>query len=362
MASQDWFEKDFYKVLGVSPDADEKEIKKTYRKAARKYHPDNHPGDAGAEQRFKEIGEAYAVLSDPEQRQQYDAIRAMSRGGARFTAGGPGGAGGAGGFEDVFSTLFGGGAGGPGGRFTYTTGGQGGNPFGARTGGPGAEQINIEDLLGMFGQGGGGGRGGGYPGGDPFGGGFGGGRAPSKGQDVEATATLTFRQAVEGTLVEVHGPDGKPSKVRIKPGIRDGGTVRIPGKGHPGHGGPNGDMLVHVSVMPDDVFGRDGDNLTVDVPVTFAEAALGGTISVPTYGGEPVKVRLAAGTPSGRTLRVKGRGIAKADGHKGDLLVKVQVVVPQRLTDEAKEAVKVLADLDAGHDPRADLFRRARTG
>ncbi len=360
MASQDWFEKDFYKILGVSADADAKEIKKRYRKLARDLHPDAKPGDRTAEQRFKEIGEAYAVLSDPEQRQQYDAVRAMSRGGARFTAGGAGGPGGAG-FEDVFSNLFGGAGQRAGAHYTTYGGGSpygGGRPGGGFGGGADTGDMpDLEDLLSMFGQGGGFGGAGG-PGGVP--GGF--RRQPAKGRDRHATATLSFRQAVSGDVVEVRGTDGVTSKVRIQPGVKDGDTIRIRGKGDPGPSGtPAGDLLLKVAVKDHELFGRDGNNLTIEVPVTFAEAALGSTISVPTFGGGPVKVRLPEGTPSGRVLRVKGRGVANKSG-TGDLLVKVNVVVPQRLSDEARKAVQVLAEQDAQLDPREEVFRRARQG
>lgn len=358
MASQDWFEKDFYAVLGVAPDADAKEIKKVYRKLAREHHPDSKPGDKTAEQRFKEIGEAYAVLSDAEQRKQYDAVRAMSHGGARFSAG-SGGPGGGAGFEDIFSNLFGAGGQAPGGtRFTYSTGGPGRTGGGGFPGGTtgGAGSPDLEDLLSMFGGGGAPGRGGGG-----FGG-FGdtGFRAPAKGRDRQATAVLSFRQAVVGDVVEVRGTDGTTSRARIPAGVKDGATIRIRGKGDPGPSGtPPGDLLIKITVRPHGLFRRDGDDLTVDVPVTFAEATLGETISVPTFGGSPVKVRLPAGTQSGKILRVKGRGVPFKDGH-GDLLVRVSIVVPQRLSDEAKAAVEVLREEESGIDVRADVFRRAQ--
>ena len=332
MASQDWFEKDFYAILGVPADADAAAIKKAYRKLARKLHPDQNPGNNAAEKRFKEIGEAYAVLSNPEERKQYDAIRSMSHGGARFTSGGPGGGGA--GFEDVFSNLFGGGGGGGGGNVRFNTG-RGG-----------AGQPNLEDLLGgMFGQ-----QGGGY--GAPAG--------PRRGADVEARTTLSFRDAVEGSTVTLSTADGSRITARIPVGVKDGQKIRLRGKGNPGdQGAPAGDLMLTVQVEPHPVFGRDGNNLTVDLPVTFAEAALGATVSVPTLSGDPVKVRIAAGTPNGRVLRVKGRGIAAKD-HTGDLLAKVSVAVPQRLSDKAREAVEVLRAEEAGTDPRADVFARAR--
>ena len=343
MVSQDWMDKDFYAILGVEKDVDEKTLKKTYRKLARDWHPDSKPGDKAAEQRFKDIGEAYAVLSDPEKRKQYDAVRAMG-GGARFTAG-AGGAGGAGGFEDVFAQMFGGGAGGQNVRF--------------ETGGPGMGGIDLEDLLGAFG----GGQQG-FPGGFPGGGQRGPGRRAGmpRGQDVEARTTIDFRAAASGDTVTLSKPDGGTVTTRIPAGVKDGQRIRLRGKGMPSpvQGGEPGDMYLQVSVTPHPVFGRDGLNLTVDVPVTFAEAALGATVQVPTLDGSVVKVKVAPGTPSGRVLRVKGRGIQAKDG-TGDLLAKVQVVVPQRLSDKAREAVEALQAEDGGADPRADLLQRART-
>jgi molecular chaperone DnaJ len=339
MASQDWFEKDFYAILGVPADADSAAVKKAYRKLARTLHPDQNPGDKASERRFKEIGEAYAVLSNPEERKQYDAIRSMSRGGARFTSGGREGAGA--GFEDVFSNLFSGGGGG--GNVRFNTGRGGGQP-------------NLEDLLGgMFGQqGGAGGQGGqqGY-------GRYGAPAGPRRGADVEARATLPFREAAQGSTVTLSTAEGSRITARIPAGVKDGQKIRLRGKGNPGdQGAPAGDLMLTVSVAPHPVFGRDGDNVTVDLPVTFAEAALGATVSVPTLSGDPVKVRIAAGTPNGRVLRVKGRGIATKT-HTGDLLAKVSVAVPQRLSDKAREAVELLRAEESDADPRADLFARA---
>ena len=343
MASQDWLTKDFYAVLGVPKDADEATIKKTYRKLARKLHPDQNAGDAKAEERFKEIGEAYAVLSDPEQRKQYDQIRAMTSGGARFTAG-PGGAGG--GFEDIFSGMFGGAAG-PGVRFSTR-------------GGPGAGGPDLQDLLGgLFGGGYAGG-----PAGDGYGG-FGGpgsaGGRSMRGEDVQARTTIGFRQAVAGDTVTLSTVDGGRLTTRIPAGVKDGQKIRLRGKGRPSPiGAEPGDLILTVSVTAHPVFGRDGDHLTIDLPVTFAEAALGATVSVPTLTGDPVRVRIAPGTPSGRVLRIKGRGVATSKG-TGDLLAKVGIVVPQRLTDEGQAAVETLRAMEdaAGHDPRAELFAKA---
>lgn len=341
MASQDWFDKDFYAILGVPQDADADTIKKTYRKKARTMHPDRNPGDAKAEDRFKEIGEAYSVLSDPEERKQYDAIRAMSRGGARFTAGGqPGGAG----FEDLFSSMFGG----SGGNVRFNTSGAGG--------GRGTSEADLQDLLGgLFG--------GQSPYGQQPGGfqpGFGAPRPPRKGRDVEARTAIPFREAVVGSTVTLRTATGESITTRIPAGVKDGQKIRLRGKGEAGEPGtPPGDLMLTVSVQPHPVFGRDGNNLTIDLPVTFAEAALGATVSVPTLSGEPVRVRVLPGTPSGRVLRVRGRGVAQGDT-TGDLLAKVQVVVPQRLTDEARSAIEALAAQESAVDPRQDLFDRAK--
>ncbi|WP_129339500.1 DnaJ C-terminal domain-containing protein [Cellulomonas endophytica] len=339
MTGQDWLEKDFYAVLGVPKDADAAAVKKAYRKLARKLHPDQNPGDAAAEARFKDIGEAYAVLSDPEQRRQYDGLRAMA-GGPRFTAGGRGGGGPAGGpaFEDVFGGMFGGtGSGGPGGRVRYSTGGGGGGAGGA--GGAG-----FEDLLGgLFGGGGGFGA-----------------RGPQQGQDLAATTTLPFRAAAEGSTVTLT-VEGRTVNARVPAGVRDGQKIRLRGKGRPGdNGGPPGDLVITVKVGPHPVFALDGADLRVTVPVSFDEAVLGAGVDVPTLDGGSVRVKIPEGTPSGRVLRVRGKGVVTATG-TGDLLVVVQVVVPQRLSSAARDAVQAFATATAGDDPRADLRAAARS-
>ncbi|WP_166851173.1 DnaJ C-terminal domain-containing protein [Isoptericola sp. BMS4] len=330
MTGQDWIEKDFYAALGVSKDADDATIKKAYRKLARQYHPDQNPGDAAAEAKFKEIGEAYAVLSDTEQRQQYDAVRTMAGGGARFSAG-PGGPG-ANGFDDVFGGMFGGG-GGP----------------NVRYGQQGYGSAGFEDILSqMFGAQGGAGR-------RPAG--FGTPPA-SKGQDVAASASLPFRAAVEGSTVELT-VDKRKLTVRIPAGVHDGQKIRIRGRGYPGSGGaPAGDLVVTVRVEPHPVYAMDGSDLRMTVPVTFSEAALGTTLEVPTLDGGTVRVKVPAGTPSGRVLRVRGRGVAAKKG-TGDLLVTIQVVVPQKLSKKAKEALEAFAAEGDHEDVRADLSRRA---
>ncbi|WP_426322598.1 DnaJ C-terminal domain-containing protein [Microbacterium sp. E-13] len=331
MASQDWFDKDFYSVLGVSKDVSEADLKKTYRKLARKYHPDSNQGDAAAEAKFKEVSEAYSVLSDPEQRKEYDQIRAMGSG-ARFTAGGQGGAGG---FEDVFSMF---------------------------NQGRGARYQNAEDfddIFAMFNQQSGGTGFGSGRFGQPSGGfrGFGG---PTRGADVTARTTIDFVTATKGETITLQGEDGKPFKVKIPAGVADGQKIRLRGRGrHSPDGGENGDIVVQVAVRPHPVFTRDGLNLRVTVPVTFTEATLGATIEVPTLGGDPVRLRVAPGTPSGRVLRVKGRGVETAKG-TGDLLAEVQVAVPSHLDDAAREALERFQSLEPKENPRADLMTKAR--
>ena len=323
MASQDWVDKDFYKILGVAKDASDADIKKAYRKLARQFHPDTNSGDTAAEKKFKDISEAYSVLSDPDERQQYDAIRAMG-GGARFA---PHGAGSTanGGFEDLFGGLFTGG-----GRQSGGFSGAGGVP------------PEFADL---------------------FGGGFGGGpagfqRAPQKGADRTASTSISFSGSIRGTTIGLREPDGEVIDVRVPAGIKDGQKVRVRGKGQYGPAG-NGDLLVTVNVKTHDFYTRDGDNLRIHVPVSFPEAALGADIEVPTIDGEHVRVRVPAGTPSGRTLRVKGRGV-KTSKATGDLLVTIDVAVPQNLSKEAEEAVKAFAAATTGADVRQGLAAKAR--
>lgn len=324
MASQDWVDKDFYKILGVAKDASDADIKKAYRKLARQYHPDTNSGDAASEKKFKDISEAYSVLSDPDERQQYDAIRAMG-GGARFA---PHGAGSTanGGFEDLFGGLF--------------TGAGGRHSGGFST--AGGVPPEFADL---------------------FGGGFGGGsagyqRAPQKGADRTAGTSISFAGSIRGTTIGLREPDGEVIDVRVPPGIKDGQKVRVRGKGQYGPAG-NGDLLVTVNVKTHDFYTRDGDNLRIHVPVTFPEAALGAEIEVPTIDGEHVRVRVPAGTPSGRTLRVKGRGV-KTSKATGDLLVTIDVAVPRNLNKEAEEAVKAFAAATTGEDVRQGLAAKAR--
>ncbi|MEO0049084.1 MAG: hypothetical protein RL556_416 [Actinomycetota bacterium] len=313
MANQDWFDKDFYKILGVAKDVSDAELKKVYRKLARQFHPDSNPGDAKAESRFKEISEAYSVLSDPAQRKEYDAVKAMG-GGARFTSGGPGQAGG---FEDVFSNIFGGGGRGRGGNMP-----------------PGFENI--------FGGGGG------------FGG-FG----PQPGSDLTTSTKIDFIDSIKGANVKLSLQGHEPMTIKIPAGVTDGQKIKLKGKGQVSlNGGTAGDLIVTVQVKPHPVFIRDGENLRVNIPVTFAEAVLGATIQVPTLGGDPVKLKVAPGTPNGRVLRVKGKGVVTAKG-EGDLLATVEIAVPSHISGKAEEALKAFEAELPDEDPRADVLLRA---
>ena len=354
MSTKDFLEKDYYKTLGVSKTASADEIKKSYRKLARKYHPDANKGDPKAEERFKEISEAYNTLSDDKRRKEYDEARSLFGGGG-FRS--PGQGGGVGGFD--LGDLFGG-------------AGETGTASGGRLG----------DLLGGM---------------------FGGGRGtsaqprPRRGADVETETSLGFSDAIDGATVTLrltgegpcptcHGTGAKSGTVprvcpscqgtgqssrnlgsfafsepcrecrgrglvvddpcpdcsgsgramstrtiqaRIPAGVADGQRIKLKGKGAPGErGGPAGDLYVRVHVSPHPIFGRNGHNLTVTVPVTFPEAALGAEVKVPAHRGAPVSVRIPPGTPNGRVFRVRGKGVRRPDGTNGDLLVTVSVQVP----------------------------------
>ena len=317
MASQDWLEKDFYKILGVSKTASDAEIKKSYRSLSRKYHPDVNRDDSQAEARFKEVSEAYSVLSDKNDRAEYDQIRAMQSGGPRFSAGGS-----QGGFEDVFGGMFG-----------------GGMPRSAPTG-------DYGDLFsGLFGGGGGG---------------FGGYREPTKGRDVVSRVTIDLKTALAGTDVTLEGPGGKKITARVPAGVKDGQKVRLRGKGHPSpDGGKAGDVIITVGVPKHQIYARDGDHLRIEVPITFGEATLGATVEVPTIEGDIVKVKVPAGTPSGKVLRVKGKGV-RAGAALGDLLVELQVAVPAHLSGAAKGHLEKLMAALPNENPREDLVKRAK--
>src|ERR1700742_3019975 len=392
MSAKDYLEKDYYKVLGVPKTAKADEIKSSYRKLARRYHPDANKGDRDAEERFKEISEAHDVLSDEKKRKEYDEARSMFGGFRAPGAGRPGQPGGGFGFD--LGDLFGGGAGGTGGN--------------AGSGGLG------DILRGVFG---------------------GGGRAgtqarPRRGADVETETTLSFGDAVDGTTVPLkltgdgpcpvcHGTGAKAGTVpkvcptcegtgqssrnlgsfafqepcktcrgrgmvvddpctscngsghaastrtiqaRIPAGVGDGQRIKLKGKGAPGErGGPAGDLYVRVHVSPHPVFGRSGGNLTVSVPVTVPEAAPGADIKVPSDQGAPGTVQVPGGTPNGRTFRVRGKGIRGSDGTYGDLLVTVEVIVPKNVSTKGRQALEDLREATAGEDPRETLLQRARS-
>ncbi|MBA3430816.1 MAG: DnaJ domain-containing protein [Actinobacteria bacterium] len=308
MAQRDWAEKDYYKVLDVEESASKDEIKKAYRKLAQRYHPDANKGDSGAEQRFKEISEAHSILSNDDKRKEYDEMRSLlAAGGQRF--------------------------------------------YGFRPGeGGGGVRVNIGDIGDIFGGGGGSGNG---VFDDLFG--FGTRSRPHRGQDVETEVMLTFDEAVNGATVSL--PTG--GKTRIPPGIANGARIKVPGKGEDDPFGGPGDLFVKVRVQPHPVFSLKGNgNLEVTVPVTYPEAALGAQITVPTLDGE-VTVKLPPGTPNGKVLRVRGRGAPKRSGGQGDLLVKVQVEVPQNLSKKEREALESFASLHTA-SPRTDLEDQVR--
>ena len=372
-----WFDKDFYKVLGVSESASADDIKRAFRKLAQKYHPDRNPGDKAAEERMKEISEASDVLSDPKKRAEYDQIRKMAHSGF-------------GGFG----------------------GGAAGGPFGGFGGNVRVEGFDVGDLGDLFGGlfGGTGGR-------------ARGGARPRRGDDLETEVRISFEDAVEGATVPVkitrdapcdtcRGTGAQPGtpvetcsncggsgsiadsqglfsfvrtcdrcggagrlvqspcktcrgsgvqrrreeiKVRIPPGVKDGARIRARGRGAAGgNSAPAGDLYVVVRVEAHPLFGRQGDDLTLALPVTFSEAALGAQVKVPTL-DEPVTVKIPAGTQHGKVLRVRGRGAPRRrGGGKGDLLVTVNVVVPEKLSKQERELLERFADAHRG-SPRSHL-------
>ena len=305
MAAKDLYEKDFYKVLGVDKQAGADEIKKKYRILARELHPDKNKGDAAKEEKFKGISEAYEILSDTKKRAEYDEARALfERGGFRSPMGG-GGQGGD--FNDIFG---------------------GGNP---------------QDLFANL---------------------FGGGRrGPRKGQDLQTEASITFRESITGTNLDLRLSTDRGATqnitARVPAGVSDGAKIRVKGKGAAGEAGP-GDLFIMLHVKAHAIFGRKGENLTITLPVTFTEAALGADIKVPTMSGDDVTVRIAPGTSNGRTLRVKGRGITKGTT-TGDLLVTVEVQVPQRVDGKALDALREFAQEMAHHDVRAEFIAKANS-
>lgn len=378
MVSRDWMEKDFYAVLGVAKDAPQSEIKKAYRQLARELHPDHNPGNPESEERFKEVSEANAVLSDEKQRKEYDEMRSLMGAGAFRRGARMGGGGTPFDFDDLMAQARG-------------NAGRGG--FGDNAGQAGG---GLGDLFGSF---------------------FGNTRrrGPAKGRDVETNVELDFADAVNGITLPLklrspgvcdtcHGNGAKPGTtpqtcptcmgagvrtinqgtfslsepcrdcdgvgtivtekcpechgtggvtktrtmtVRIPAGVKDGQRIRLAGRGEPGErGGGTGDLYVLVRVRPHELFTRDGDNLLLTVPVSLAEAALGTTLRVPTL-NDPVTLRVTPGTPSGRTLRVRGRGVSRGKA-TGDLLVTIDIDVPTELSPQARQALEEYAK----HAPR----------
>ncbi|MEU1623832.1 molecular chaperone DnaJ [Streptomyces sp. NPDC020096] len=391
MSTKDFVEKDYYKVLGVPKDATEAEIKKAYRKLAREFHPDANKGDAKAEERFKEISEANDVLSDPKRRKEYDEARALfGNGGFR-----QGGATGPGGFGFDLGDLFGGaqtgtgtgtGGGGFGGGLGDVFGGLFGRGGTTRTQPRRGQDIESEVTLsfteavdgatvplrmsssapcktcagtgdkngtprvcptcvgtGQVSRG----SGGGFSLTDPC--------VDCKGRGMIAQDPCDICKG------SGRAKSARTMQVRIPAGVSDSQRIRLRGKGAPGErGGPAGDLYVVVHVDPHPVFGRKGDNLTVTVPVTFPEAALGAEIRVPTLGGPPVTLKLPSGTPNGRTLRARGKGAVRKDGTRGDLLVTVEVAVPASVDGKALDALESYREATADEDPRAELFKAAK--
>jgi molecular chaperone DnaJ len=374
MSPADYATKDFYQVLGVSKDATAADIKKAYRKLARANHPDSNQGDSAAEERFKSISEAYSVLSDADKRKEYDEQRAyFASGGFRPGAGGGGdfadmfGGANAGGFSDLFGGMFGGG-----GTRTRTAQPRRGQDIESETSLTFEQALDgITVSLGLTSEAacpacsGTGARAGTVPRVCPtcHGSGM---QATSQGGVFAMTEPCRDCRG-RGLLVDdpcpvCHGSGRGTStrtiQARIPAGVKSGQKIRLRGKGAPGErGGPNGDLYVIVHVHRHPVFGRKGDNLTVTVPVRFDEAALGADIRVPTLRGGPVTVKIPAGTPNGRTFRVKGRGAPGRDGIKGDLLVTVEVETPAELNEAAKTAIEALREASRGHDPRAALLQ-----
>ena len=372
--NRDWLEKDYYSVLGVGESASADDIKKAYRKLAQEHHPDANPDNPSAEDKFKEISEAYATLSNAEQRKEYDQVRKLA------ATGGFGGFGGGG------------------------------------YGGFGGQQVRVEDISDLLGGLGGLG--------DLFGFGSSTRGGPVRGADTRADLTVSFEDAAHGVTTSVNvrgaatcarcsGSGAEPGtsvstcptcggrgtvaqnqgffsftqpcpqcrgagrlietqctncrgtgsemrtrevKVRIPAGVENGNTLRLAGKGAPGaNGGPPGDLLLTVRVAPSTTFGRRGNDLTLTVPITYPEAVLGTKIDVPTLNGG-VKVKIPAGTPSGKTLRVRGKGVTPDRGRPGDLLVTVQVAVPKKVSKEEKRILEELA-AQRDDDPREHLRR-----
>ena len=300
MAAKDLYEKDLYAILGVKKSDNADAVKKQYRKMARELHPDKTKGDKKLEEKFKDVSEAYEVLSDDKKRAEYDEMRdalksgRMPRGGFQQAGGFPqGGFQGGGDFNDIFGDLFGGGR----------------------------------------------------------------GRGPRRGQDLQTQTTISFRDSVYGSEITIR-TGVEPFTTRIPAGIKDGAKIKLKGRGAPGDGGP-GDLFIVVHVTPHALFKREENNLLMTLPVTFTEATLGADINVPTMSGEDVKVRLAPGTSNGKKLKIKGHGIHR-NHEQGDLILSIDVQVPQRVDGKAKQALEDFAEATKEFDPRVDLKQRSQ--
>ncbi|MBS5560037.1 MAG: DnaJ domain-containing protein [Bifidobacterium longum] len=316
MAENEWLSKDFYKVLGVSKDASDDDIKKAYRKLARKYHPDVNKTKE-AEEKFKDISEAYDVLSKKEDRQKYDAIRQFGMGGARFAGGS-----GADGFD---ASMFGQGAGGNGSRIRFSTSGGGPN--------------NINDIFSMFG--GAAGQGGYSQQAYGNAGGYGYEEAPrpENGEDRNSKISLTLRQAVKGATVSL-SVDGRKFKAHVPAGVKDGQKIKLAGKGKPGiNGGKAGDLYLHVTVKPDAAFSMRGHDIVMDLPVTVGQAVAGGKVEAKDIDGNPVTFKVPAGSSSGAEVKLAGLGVQRGN-QPGDLIGRVQIMVPAKPGLAVKHAAK----------------------
>src|SRR3954469_13654363 len=401
MSSKDWLEKDFYAVLGANKSASTDEIKKSYRKLARDLHPDRNPGNREAEERFKAASEAYDVLSDDKKRKEYDEMRSLfgsgafrrgarSGGGAQFdpsdlfggftgSAAGGGGAGdrrfGGAGFSDIFSSIFSGGGPGGGGAATRR-GPQRGRDVETEVTLDFAQAVRGTTLpLTLRSPGacdtchGSGAKPGTTPRTCP--------QCHGSGLISRNQGSFSFSEPCRecqgaGSIVDVKCPEcrgtggvtkNRTINVRFPAGVADGQRIRLSGRGEPGdRGGPAGDLYVQVVVRPDELFGRSGDDLTLTVPITFAEAVLGTDLRVPTL-DTPVTLRVPPGTPSGRTLRARGKGVQRRDGQAGDLLVTVEVQVPSptAVTTEARDALEQFAKLTPNAE-RERIEARLRRG
>lgn len=301
--------KDYYEILGLERSVSPEELKKTYRKLALKYHPDTTKGDKALEEKFKEINEAYAVLSDPEKRRQYDTFGADGFN-QRFSQ------------EDIFrnfdlGSIFN--------EFGFSGGAAGGGDFFSSLFGGGRAQR---------------------PGGRGFGGGYGGQPRPQKGQNIEYEIPLSLEEIFEGGKKNISLPDaGKSISVTIPKGVTHGQKLRLGGKGHPGYSGPPGDLFLIIKTRPHPLFEREGDNLLLRHTISLTDALLGAKVEIPTIEGKNVALKVPPGTQPGTRMRLRGRGmpLLKRDSdQRGDAFVEITVELPKNLNDEQQDLVEKL--------------------